>query len=57
MASADKYVPAIPMWNFGIPYRLKQNINILVQPGYTFSYNADKRQEAIDKAKEIGVVF
>ncbi len=22
--SADKYVMAVPMWNFGIPYRLKQ---------------------------------
>jgi len=55
--SADKYVLAIPMWNFGIPYRLKQYIDILVQAGYTFSYNEGKRQEAIDKAKEIAVVF
>lgn len=36
--SADKYVLAVPMWNFSIPYRLKQYIDILVQPGYTFSY-------------------
>jgi len=34
--SADKYVMAIPMWNFSIPYRLKQYIDILVQPTYTF---------------------
>lgn len=36
--SADKYVLAVPMWNFGIPYRLKHYIDILVQPTYTFSY-------------------
>ncbi len=35
--AADKYVLAVPMWNFGIPYRLKQYIDILVQPGYTFA--------------------
>jgi len=36
--AADKYVLASPMWNFGIPYRLKQYIDVLVQPGLTFSY-------------------
>jgi FMN-dependent NADH-azoreductase len=35
--SADKYVFAVPMWNFGIPWRLKQYIDILVQPTYTFA--------------------
>jgi FMN-dependent NADH-azoreductase len=36
-SGADKYVFSLPMWNFGIPYRLKQYIDILVQPGYTFT--------------------
>ncbi len=35
-ATADRYVFAVPMWNFSIPYRLKQYIDVLVQPGYTF---------------------
>lgn len=35
--AADKYVLAVPMWNFSIPYRLKQYIDILVQPTYTFN--------------------
>ena len=30
--SADKYVFAVPMWNFSIPYRLKQYIDIKTQP-------------------------
>ncbi len=34
--SADKYVFAVPMWNFSIPYKLKQYIDIIVQPTYTF---------------------
>jgi FMN-dependent NADH-azoreductase len=34
--AADKVVLATPMWNFSIPYRLKQYIDIIVQPNYTF---------------------
>jgi len=37
--SADKYVLAVPMWNFGIPYRLKQYFDLIVQPTYTFSFD------------------
>jgi len=40
--SADKYVFAVPMWNFHLPYRLKHYIDILVQPTYTFSYSPDR---------------
>lgn len=40
--SADKYVFAVPMWNFGIPHVLKQYIDHLVQPGYTFDASAQK---------------
>lgn len=40
--SADKYVFAVPMWNFGLPYRLKQYLDILIQPGYTFSYTPEE---------------
>ncbi|MBN2210883.1 MAG: NAD(P)H-dependent oxidoreductase [Sedimentisphaerales bacterium] len=42
--SADKYVWAVPMWNFGIPYRLKQYIDILIQPGYTFDVTPEGYQ-------------
>jgi len=34
--SADKYVFAIPMWNFSLPYRLKHYMDIVAQPTYTF---------------------
>jgi FMN-dependent NADH-azoreductase len=35
-AAADIYVFAVPMWNGGIPYRLKQYIDIIHQPGLLF---------------------
>ncbi len=39
---ADKLVISCPMWNFGIPYRLKQYFDLIVQPGYTFAYSPEK---------------
>ena len=33
----DHYLFAVPMWNFGIPYKLKQYIDLLTHPGLTFT--------------------
>ena len=55
--SADKYVLAVPMWNFSIPYRLKQYIDILVQPGYTFSFDKDTGYQGLMKGKPLLVVY
>ena len=37
--SFDKYVLSSPMWNLSIPYRLKQYIDVIVQPSLTFSHS------------------
>jgi FMN-dependent NADH-azoreductase len=55
--SADKFVLAVPMWNFSIPYRLKQYIDILVQPGYTFSYSSETGYQGLVSGKPILIVF
>lgn len=55
--SADKYVLAVPMWNFSIPYRLKQYIDLLVQPGYTFTYSEDKGYEGLIVGKPLLAVY
>ena len=35
--SADHYLMAVPMWNFNVPYRFKQYIDLLTHPGLTFT--------------------
>jgi FMN-dependent NADH-azoreductase len=55
--SADKYVLAVPMWNFSIPYRLKQYIDLLVQPGYTFSYSPEAGYQGLVSGKPMLAVF
>jgi len=39
---ADKLIVSSPMWNFSVPYRLKQYLDVIVQPGYTFAYSPEK---------------
>lgn len=55
--SADKYVLASPMWNFGIPYRLKQYFDILIQPGYTFSYDPEKGYSGLVVGKPAALIL
>ncbi|UCH81013.1 MAG: NAD(P)H-dependent oxidoreductase [Nitrospiraceae bacterium] len=55
--SADKYLISLPMWNFGIPYKLKHYIDILVQPGYTFSFSPDEGYKGLVTGKPVTVVY
>jgi FMN-dependent NADH-azoreductase len=55
--SADKYIIATPMWNFSIPYRLKQYIDILVQPGYTFTVAKDGNYKGLVTNKPVFVAY
>jgi len=53
----DKYVVSSPMWNFNIPYRLKQYIDVIVQPGMTFRWSAEKGYEGLVTGKPLALVL
>lgn len=55
--SVDKYVFSLPMWNFGIPYRLKQYIDILVQPTYLFSYSPSEGYKGLITGKKVFLIY
>jgi FMN-dependent NADH-azoreductase len=55
--SADKYLFSVPMWNFSIPYRLKLYVDILVQPGYTFSYDPQTGYTGLLKGRRALLVY
>jgi FMN-dependent NADH-azoreductase len=38
-ALADRVLISTPMWNFAIPYKLKQWFDLIVQPGLTFRFD------------------
>ncbi|NCC24175.1 MAG: FMN-dependent NADH-azoreductase [Deltaproteobacteria bacterium] len=39
--SFDRYVFAVPMWNFNFPYVLKHYMDVIIQPSYTFTTTAE----------------
>jgi FMN-dependent NADH-azoreductase len=55
--SADKYVFSLPMWNFGIPYKLKHYIDVLAQPGQTFSFDPATGYNGLVTGKPAAVVY
>ena len=54
---ADKYLFSLPMWNFGIPYKLKHYIDVIVQPGYTFSFSPEEGYKGLITDKPITVIY
>lgn len=55
--SADKYVFAVPMWNFSVPYRLKQYIDVIVQPGHTFTVTDKGAYQGLVKGKSVFIAY
>ncbi|OYP30479.1 FMN-dependent NADH-azoreductase [Rhodopirellula sp. MGV] len=55
--SADKYVISLPMWNFGIPYKLKHYIDLIAQPGQTFTFDPATGYTGLVTGKPITVIY
>jgi FMN-dependent NADH-azoreductase len=55
--AADKYVFSLPMWNFGIPYKLKHYIDVLAQPGLTFSFDPATGYSGLVTGKPVAVIY
>ena len=54
---ADKYVMAVPMWNFGLPYKLKHYLDVVVQSGYTFAYSPEEGFSGLVTGKPIFIAY
>lgn len=57
LKSFDKYVINVPMWNFSVPYVLKQYIDILTQPGITFSYTPEEGYKGLVTGKKAFIAY
>jgi FMN-dependent NADH-azoreductase len=55
-ADADRYLFNIPMWNNGIPYVLKQWIDTINQPGWTFAID-ENGYRPLMHGKKAAVVY
>jgi len=50
--SFDVYLITSPMWNFGVPYRLKHYIDVIMQAGYCFRFT-ENGAEGLAKNKKM----
>ncbi|UUO07571.1 NAD(P)H-dependent oxidoreductase [Blastopirellula sp. J2-11] len=55
--SADKYVLSLPMWNFGVPYKLKHLIDVITQPGLAFNFSPETGYTGLVTGKPITVIY
>jgi FMN-dependent NADH-azoreductase len=55
--TADWYLFSLPMWNFGVPYVLKHLIDVIVQPGLTFSFSPAEGYQGLVTGKKAAAVY
>ena len=57
LALADRVLISTPMWNFGIPYKLKHYFDLIVQPGLTFSFDPSRGYGPLLKTRPTLVIL
>jgi FMN-dependent NADH-azoreductase len=55
--AADRYLFSVPMWNAGVPYILKQFIDVVSQPGLVFSFDPAAGYTGLLTGKKAAVVY
>jgi FMN-dependent NADH-azoreductase len=55
--SADKHLISLPMWNFAVPYKLKHLIDVITQPGLTFSFSPQTGYKGLVTGKPAAVAY
>jgi len=56
-ADADAYLFSVPMWNAGIPYILKQFIDVISQPGMVFGFDPELGYTGLLTGRKAAVVY
>ena len=54
---ADRVLISSPMWNFGVPYKLKQWFDLIVQPGLTFTFSPAEGYRGLVKDRPTVVIL
>lgn len=54
---ADLYLFSVPMWNHGVPYILKQFIDVVSQPGLVFGFDPEHGYTGLLTGKKAAVVY
>ena len=55
--AADRYLFSVPMWNAGVPYILKQFIDVVSQPGLVFGFDPVAGYSGLLRGKRAAVIY
>lgn len=55
--AADRYLFSVPMWNSGVPYVLKQFIDVVSQPGFLFAFDPRSGYRGLLRGKKAAVIY
>ena len=55
--AADRYLFSVPMWNAGVPYVLKQFIDVISQPGLVFGFDPEQGYTGLLTGKRAAVIY
>jgi FMN-dependent NADH-azoreductase len=55
--AADLYLFTVPMWNAGVPYILKQFIDVVSQPGMVFGFDPERGYTGLLEGKRAAVIY
>lgn len=56
-ADADAYLFSVPMWNHGIPYVLKQFIDVVSQPGLLYGFDSEAGYTGLVTGKQAIAIY
>ena len=55
--AADRYLFSVPMWNAGVPYILKQFIDVVSQPGTVFGFDPGDGYTGLVTGRKAAVIY
>jgi len=55
--TADAYLLSVPMWNAGVPYVLKQWIDVITQPGMVFGFDPAAGYSGLVQGKKAAAIY
>lgn len=55
--AADKYILSVPMWNFGVPYRLKHYIDVVTLAGENWSWSRAEGYKSLLVGKKALLIY
>ncbi len=56
-AAADAYLFSVPMWNAGVPYILKQFIDVVSQPGMVFGFDPETGYQGLLTGRKAATIY